>query len=331
MAVKILWVSAFAMRALLAEEGNDTVEEIADGGDDVLDLAGEGRDLVLRAGQLLERVLHGLNLREQGVRVQLFERAAEVHELGHLVVRERDVVLGGDLLDLGAQFTVGHVLRLVEDELELVDDLDRVIVADGLRELRRRGQLLRGDGLGGLVELRARDVLIRFVHARQRRRARDVERRGHGDLRVRDAGRGQRADVHLARAVGDVRRGDGHTLAGVEHLDGDAGDGLGADLRVTDDAAEILPLVLVRDGQLLDAAALDAEGFVDGLDLLVREVGADDGARLAGVDGRHGAETCEQAHGEHNGQGPFEKFHGDGFLSPRPKGLGALQDETLPL
>ena len=29
---------------LLAEEGNDTVKEIADGGDDVLDLAGEGRD-----------------------------------------------------------------------------------------------------------------------------------------------------------------------------------------------------------------------------------------------------------------------------------------------
>ncbi len=288
MAVKILWVSAFAMRALLAEEGNDTVEEIADGGDDVLDLAGEGRDLVFRTGQLLERVLHGLHLREQGVRVQLFERAAEVHELGHLVVRERDVVLGGDLLDLGAQFTVGHVLRLVEDELELVDDLDRVIVADGLRELRRRGQFLRGDGLGSLVELCARDVLIRLVHARQRRRARDVERRGHGDLRVRDAGRGQRADVHLARAVGDVRRVDGHALAGVEHLDGDAGDGLGADLRVTDDAAEILPLVLVCDGQLLDAAALDAEGLVDGLDLVVREVGADDGARLAGVDGRHG-------------------------------------------
>ena len=46
---------------LLAEEGNDTVEEIADGGDDVLDLAGEGRDLILRAGQLLERVLHGLH------------------------------------------------------------------------------------------------------------------------------------------------------------------------------------------------------------------------------------------------------------------------------
>lgn len=316
---------------LLAEEGNDTVKEIADGGDDVLDLAGEGRDLILRAGQLLERVLHGLDLREQGVRVQLFERAAEVHELGHLVVRERDVVLGGDLLDLGAQFTVGHVLRLVEDELELVDDLDRVIVADGLRELRRRGQFLRGDGLGGLVELCARDVLIRLVHARQRRRARDVERRGHGDLRVRDAGRGQRADVHLARAVGDVRRVDGHALAGVEHLDGDAGDGLGADLRVADDAAEILPLVLVCDGQLLDAAALDAEGLVDGLDLVVREVGADDGARLAGVDGRHGAKACEQAHGEHDGQSPFEKFHGVGFLSPRSRGRGALQDETLPL
>lgn len=59
---------------------------------------------------------------------------AEVHELGHLVVRERDVVLGGDLADLRAQFAVGHVLGLVEDELELVDDLDRVIVANGLRE-----------------------------------------------------------------------------------------------------------------------------------------------------------------------------------------------------
>ena len=94
-----------------------------------------------------------------------------------------------------------------------------------------------------------------------------------------------------------MRRVDGHALTGVEHLDGDAGDGLGADLRVTDDAAEILPLVLVCDGQLLDAAAFDAEGFVDGLDLVVREVGADDGARLAGVDGRHGAEAREHTHG----------------------------------
>ena len=321
----------FPYPGLLTEERDDAVKEITDSGDHVLDLAGEGGDLLLGAGELLERVLHGLHLREQGVRVQLFERAAEVHELGHLVVRERDVVLGGDLFDLGAQFTVGHVLRLVEDELELVDDLDRVIVADGLRELRRRGQLLRGDGLGGLVELRARDVLICFVHARQRRRARDVERRGHGDLRIRDAGGGQRADVHLARAVGDVRRVDGHALAGVEHLDGDAGDGFRADLRVTDDAAEILPLVLVCDGQFLDAAAFDAEGLVDGLDLVVREVGADDGARLAGVDGRHGAKACEQAHGEHDGQSPFEKFHGVGFLSPRSRGRGALQDETLPL
>ena len=320
-----------AYPGLLAEEGDHTVEEIADGGDDVLDLAGEGRDLVLRAGELFERILHGVHLREQGVRVQLFERAAEVYELGHLVVRERDVVLGGNLFDLGAQFGVGHVLRLVEDELELIDDLDRVIVADGLRELRRRCQLLRGDGLGGLVELRARDVLVCFVHARQRRRARDVERRGHGDLRIRDAGGGQRTDVHLARAVGDVRRVDGHALAGIEHLDGDAGDGLRADLRVADDAAEILPLVLVRDGQLLDAAALDAEGLVDGLDLVVREVCADDGARLAGVNGRHGTKACEQAHGKYNGQGPFEKFHGVGFLSPRSMGCGALQDETLPL
>lgn len=99
-----------------------------------------------------------------------------------------------------------------------------------------------------------------------------------------------------------------HALAGVEHLDGDAGDGLGADLRVADDAAEILPLVLVCDGQLLDAAALDAEGLVDGLDLVVREVGADDGARLAGVDGRHGAKACEQAHGEHDGQSRLRNF-----------------------
>ena len=47
---------------LLAEERDDTVEEITDGGDDVLDLAGKGGDLLLRAGKLLERVLHGLHL-----------------------------------------------------------------------------------------------------------------------------------------------------------------------------------------------------------------------------------------------------------------------------
>ena len=74
-----------------------------------------------------------------------------------------------------------------------------------------------------------------------------------------------------------------------------------------------------------------SEGLVDGLDLVVREVCADDGARLAGVNGRHGAKACEQAHGKYNGQGPFEKFHGVGFLSPRSMGCGALQDETLPL
>lgn len=215
-----------------------------------------------------------------------------------------------------AQFGVGHVLGLVEDELELVDDLDRVIVADGLRELRRRRQLLRGDGLGSLIELRARNVLIRLVDAGQRRSARDVERRSHADLRVHDAGSRQRADVHLARAVGDVRRVDGHALSGGEHLDRDAGDGLRADLRVADDTAEVLPLVLIRDGQLLDAAALDAEGLVDGLDLVVREVGADNGARLTGVDGRHRAETCQQTHGKHDGQDPFENFHGGRFPFP---------------
>ena len=73
---------------------------------------------------------------------------------------------------------------------------------------------------------------------------------------------------------------------------------------------------LIRDRQLLDAAALDAEGLVDGLDLVVREVGADNGARLAGVDGRHRAETCEHAYGEHNRQCPFEKFHGSRFPFP---------------
>ena len=77
-----------------------------------------------------------------------------------------------------------------------------------------------------------------------------------------------------------------------------------------------MPLVLIRDGQLFDAAALDAEGLVDGLDLLVREVGADNGARLTGVDGRHRAETCQQTHGKHDGQCPFEKFHGGRFPFP---------------
>lgn len=120
-------------------------------------------------------------------------------------------------------------------------------------------------------------------------------------------------------------------LPGIEHLDGDAGDGLRADLRVADDAAEILPLVLVRDGQLLDAAALDAEGLVDGLDLVVREVCADDGARLAGVNGRHGAKACEQAHGKYNGRARLRNFMVLVSFPRASMGCGALQDETLPL
>lgn len=67
---------------LLAEERDDAVEEITDSGDHVLDLAGEGGDLLLGAGELLERVLHGLHLREQGVRVELFERAGRGSRAG---------------------------------------------------------------------------------------------------------------------------------------------------------------------------------------------------------------------------------------------------------
>lgn len=107
-----------------------SAEDAADEFDDLVDklrhrVGDVGKKLLylaLLGNDVLEVLLHLLDLFLESGGVELFHRAAQGDEAVDLAVAEGDAVLLGDLFDLLAQLVVSHVLSLVEDELELVYD-----------------------------------------------------------------------------------------------------------------------------------------------------------------------------------------------------------------
>ena len=242
-------------------------------------------DRALGIGNVLNVLLHLLDLLLEGGDIKLFKRAAEAYKLLDLRIIERDLVLFGDLLYLLTQLVIGHILGLVEDELELIDDGGGVGAAYFICKLGGNGELLGADKLCVLVKLLAGNVLISHVYADEGSRAGDLVGCNDFYIGIGDAGGDHGIHVHVGGAPCDVFDRDIKPLAAALRLNVDAGYRPCADEAFVDLTFKVLALVCVCNGKLLYIASLDAEGLVHGRYLVAVEICAYDRAAVGYVVG----------------------------------------------